>query len=140
MIGVITGSSTPDSWSWLAGPTNRRIANARSSTSAKDPKRAFEAPCCDHSTRFYGRLCWVSDRAPNVPPAMVGAAKSRQSTRTHAMLSSKGSTIIGVGSNLSSVGAATEGAVSTEQFATPRSYSEEHTSELQSQFHLVCRL
>src|SRR5438445_9793940 len=59
MIRTIIGSSTPDSWSWLAGLTNRRIANAWSSTSAKDPKRAFEAPCCDHSTRFFGRLCRV---------------------------------------------------------------------------------
>src|SRR6266481_4583236 len=118
MIGTITGSSTPDSWSWLAGPTNRRIGNAQSSTSAKDPKRAFEAPCCDHSTRFLGTLYRVFDRVPNVPLAMAGAAKSRRFTQTHAILGSKGSMIIGIRSNMRSAGGAAEDAVLTERFVT----------------------
>src|SRR5580704_12428086 len=96
---------------------NRRIANAQSSMSAKDPKRAFEAPCCDHSTKFFGKLYRVFDRAPNVPPAMAGAARSRRSTQTHAMLSSRFSMIIGIRSNISLAGAVIEAAVSTEQFA-----------------------
>src|SRR5271155_2208078 len=123
MIAMITGSSTPDFWSWLAGPTNRRIANAQSSTNAKDRKRAFEAPSSDHSTRFTARLYQGSDRAPNVPPAMAGAAKSRQSTQTRTMLGSTFSMIIGIRFNMSSAGAATADAVSTKQFVTPQSYS-----------------
>jgi hypothetical protein len=87
------------------------------------PGKGSQASCYGHSTRFSGKLCRVFDRAPNVPPGMDTAARSRGSTRTQAMLGSRFSTIIGIRSSMSLAGAVIEAAVSTEQFATPRLYS-----------------
>jgi hypothetical protein len=38
---MITGSSTPDSWSWLAGPMNKRIVNAQEFNKRKGPEKGF---------------------------------------------------------------------------------------------------
>src|SRR6202040_770623 len=78
--------------------------------------RQFGHPPCRWVSLQHGldSLCWR-----DLHPLEWQLASLHQ---THAMLSSRFSMIIGIRSNMSSAGAATADAVSTEQFATPPSY------------------